>query len=74
MIYSHIQQYTKILLMNTNTPRFYSYNNMPGISAYTCIFFLDQLQYEILGSRVTIFVIYTGTNKIYLNMGLDLDL
>ena len=49
---------------------------MPGISAYTCIFFLDQLQYEILGSRVTIFVIhvYTGTNQIDLNMGLDLDL
>ena len=47
---------------------------MPGISAYTCIIFLDQLQYEILGSRVTIFVIYTGTNKIDLNMGLDLDL
>ena len=47
---------------------------MPGISAYTCIFFLDQLQCEILGSRVTIFAIYTGTNKIDLNMGLDLDL
>ena len=34
----------------------YNYNNMPGISAY--IIFLDQLQYEILGSRVTIFYIY----------------
>ena len=45
---------------------------MPGISAY--IIFLDQLLYEILGSCVTIFFIYTGTNKIDLNMGLDLDL
>ena len=69
MIYSHILQYTKILLMNTNRP-----TNMPGISAYTCIIFLDQLQYDILGSRVTIFVIYTAPNKIDLNMGLDLDL
>ena len=72
MIYSHIQQYTQILLMNTNRPTVIIICLVyQHIHVY---FFLDQLQYEILGSRVTIFVIYTGTNKIDLNMGLDLDL